>query len=79
MLAELVILADEQDIRAITNEYFRLFSRCVETDIREDISKTASWSKMLKAWWSQFRYERNTPVEDAQRLQLAAKGMGTDE
>ena len=34
---------------------------------------------MLKAWWSQFRYERNTPVEDAQRLQLAAKGMGTDE
>ncbi|CAL6048111.1 Annexin_2 [Hexamita inflata] len=78
-LIELVILADEQDIKAIRNEYFRLFKADVQEDIKDDISKNADWARLVKAWWSSFRYERNNVQNDAMTLYKAAKGAGTDE
>ena len=78
-LIELTILADQYDVEAIKNEYFRLFQLDIHEDIADDISKSNDWARLVKAWWSSFRYARNQVQRDAEALMKAAKGAGTDE
>ena len=78
-LIELTILADENDVAAIKNEYFRLFKTDINDDIADDISKSNDWARLIKAWWSSFRYARGKVQQDAEALMKAAKGCGTDE
>jgi len=78
-LIEMIIMANEQDVKAITFEYFKMYKSQVFDDIAEDISKSADWAMLCRAWWNAYRYPRGTPQQDAEALMKAAKGAATDE
>ncbi|CAL6107837.1 Annexin_2 [Hexamita inflata] len=79
VLIELILMANAEDMAAISEEYFRMTQMDILDDISDDIARKADWAKLLRGWISQTRYARGTQQQDADALYTAAKGSGTDE
>ncbi|KAH0574886.1 Annexin 2 [Spironucleus salmonicida] len=77
-LAELIFMADENDMKEISNAYFRLFKAQMVEDVADDLSKNP-FSRLIKAWMCQTRFDRNQAQQDATTMTQAIKGAGTDE
>lgn len=78
-LIPLVILQSDQDTEAIKIAYQKLFNKSMVDAISNDISRSADWARLLRAWIAGQNTNVIDPVAGADQLYTAAKGAGTDE
>ena len=51
----------------------------MHNEIFDDLAQNKSWTKLIRAWMYQMRFNRNTVEKDVDELFNAAKGNGINE